>query len=92
MTELSANQLYKKSGSSLPFREWITREKTKGVFPLNQSANEDFEQSINADGFSSSSGSAPVTESKPPAISLGAVVIGVVVVGLAFVLLSKKKS
>jgi len=27
----SANQRYKESGSSLPFKEWIEREKAKGV-------------------------------------------------------------
>jgi hypothetical protein len=33
MKELkSANQLYKESGSSLPFKEWIAREKDKGTF------------------------------------------------------------
>jgi hypothetical protein len=33
MKELkSANQLYKESGSSLPFKEWISREKDKGTF------------------------------------------------------------
>lgn len=28
---LSANQKYKQSGSSLPFKEWLNREKAKGV-------------------------------------------------------------
>jgi hypothetical protein len=33
MKELkSANQLYKESGSSLPFKQWVEREKDKGNF------------------------------------------------------------
>lgn len=33
---LSANQRYKQSGSSLPFKEWLNREKAKGiVIPKN---------------------------------------------------------
>lgn len=28
---LSANQKYKQSGSSLPFKEWLNREKAKGI-------------------------------------------------------------
>lgn len=44
---LSANQLYRESGSSLPFKEWIEREKSKGVFIPNVKAQEDYN---NADG------------------------------------------
>jgi hypothetical protein len=32
----SANQLWKESGSSLPFKNWIEREKNKGVFIHNK--------------------------------------------------------
>lgn len=33
MKELkSANQLFKESGSSLPFKQWVEREKDKGTF------------------------------------------------------------
>jgi len=28
----SANQLYRESGSSLPFKDWLAREKNKGTF------------------------------------------------------------
>lgn len=34
--EKTANQLYKESGTSLPFKEWIEREKDKGIFIKNQ--------------------------------------------------------
>ena len=28
---MTANQMYKQSGSGLPFKQWLEREKTKGV-------------------------------------------------------------
>lgn len=34
----SANQLYRESGSSLPFKQWIEREKAKGIFIPNVEA------------------------------------------------------
>lgn len=42
--QLTANQLFKKykeEGGTLNFSEWLTREKTKGVFPLNSGLNEE---------------------------------------------------
>jgi hypothetical protein len=42
--QLTANQLFKKykeDGGTLNFSEWLTREKTKGVFPLNSGLNEE---------------------------------------------------
>jgi hypothetical protein len=47
---LTANQLFKKykdEGGTLNFSEWLTREKTKGVFPLNDGLN----QEINLTGL-----------------------------------------
>ena len=41
--ELTANQLYKiykDEGGTLTFKGWLTREKTKGVFPLDTNVNE----------------------------------------------------
>lgn len=38
--EKSANQRYRESGSSLPFKDWIEREKAKGVHIPNIEANE----------------------------------------------------
>lgn len=46
---LTANQLfksYKEEGGTLNFSEWLTREKTKGVFPLNGSLNEEVQKTI----------------------------------------------
>lgn len=36
----SANQLYKESGSSLSFKDWIQREKDKGIFIKNDLLND----------------------------------------------------
>ena len=32
----SANQLWKESNTSLSFKDWIEREKEKGIFILNK--------------------------------------------------------
>ena len=39
-TNKSANQLYKESGSTLSFKDWIEREKAKGIDIPNIGANE----------------------------------------------------
>jgi hypothetical protein len=44
---LSANKLYKQSGSTLAFKDWLEREKAKGKFIPNVEAMEEF---YNADG------------------------------------------
>jgi hypothetical protein len=47
--KLTANQLYKiykDEGGTKTFSEWLTREKTKGVFPLNGEVNEEVQKSI----------------------------------------------
>jgi len=47
--KLTANQLYKiykDEGGTKTFSEWLTREKTKGVFPLNGEINEEVQKSI----------------------------------------------
>jgi len=47
--ELTANQLfkiYKDEGGTLKFSDWLTREKTKGVFPLNANLNEDVQETF----------------------------------------------
>lgn len=47
--KLTANQLYKiykDEGGTKTFSEWLTREKTKGVFPLNGDINEEVQKSI----------------------------------------------
>jgi hypothetical protein len=47
--KLTANQLYKiykDEGGTLNFSGWLNREKTKGVFPLNGSLNEEVQKVI----------------------------------------------
>ena len=42
--KLTANQLfkeYKDEGGTLNFSDWLTREKTKGIFPINASLNQE---------------------------------------------------
>lgn len=51
----SANQLYKESGSSLPFNVWLEREKKKDAnFMADTQANQEFNATLNADGANSS--------------------------------------
>ena len=46
MNNLSANQQYKESGSSLPFSEWISREKAKGKVIPKLGVTDVFEQEM----------------------------------------------
>ena len=42
--KLTANQLfkeYKDEGGTLNFSDWLTREKTKGIFPINSNLNQE---------------------------------------------------
>jgi hypothetical protein len=39
----SANKVYRESGSSLPFKDWLEREKNKGSFIPNAQALKEFE-------------------------------------------------
>ena len=47
--DLTANQLfkiYKDEGGTLKFSDWLTREKTKGVFPLNGNLNNEVQETL----------------------------------------------
>lgn len=47
--KLTANQLfkqYKNEGGTLGFSDWLTREKAKGVFPINASLNKEINETI----------------------------------------------
>lgn len=47
--KLTANQLYKQykdEGGTLIFSDWLNREKTKGVFPLNGELNREIETTL----------------------------------------------
>ena len=42
--KLTANQLfkeYKDEGGTLNFSDWLTREKTNGIFPINSNLNQE---------------------------------------------------
>lgn len=39
---VSANKIYRESGSSLPFKDWLEREKNKGNFIPNAQAYKEF--------------------------------------------------
>jgi hypothetical protein len=48
--ELTANQLYKiykEDGGTLKFSDWLTREKKKGIFPINSDLNEEVYFALN---------------------------------------------
>lgn len=45
----SANQLYRESGSTLPFKQWIEREKAKGIFIPNVEAQNEMMNVIGTD-------------------------------------------
>lgn len=45
----SANQLYRESGSTLPFKQWIEREKSKGIFIPNIEAQNEMMNVIGED-------------------------------------------
>ena len=47
--KLTANQLfkeYKDEGGTLNFSDWLTREKTKGVFPINANLNQEVSKKL----------------------------------------------
>ena len=49
MTEKSANQLYRESGTTLSFKDWISREKAKGIHIPNVEANAAMMNAIGAE-------------------------------------------
>jgi len=47
--KLTANQLfkqYKEEGGTLAFADWLSREKKKGVFPINANLNQDINNKL----------------------------------------------
>jgi hypothetical protein len=83
---ISANRLWKESGSNLPFKHWLEREKAKGEFIPNIQAQEEFN---NADG-----GDEPQTPVGNPLtgklqtgsiIGKNLLIIGVLAVGVYFI-------
>jgi hypothetical protein len=47
--KLTANQLfkqYREEGGTLAFADWLSREKKKGIFPLNANLNENINKKL----------------------------------------------
>lgn len=88
--KLTANQLYKiyrSEGGTKTFSEWLTREKTKGVFPLNGEVNEEVQkniQSVKPEKMNRTVLGFPVKT----LVIVGAVIVGAVIVST----LVKKKA
>lgn len=86
--KLTANQLYKiykDEGGTKTFSEWLTREKTKGVFPLNSGVNEEVKKNIeivNTENMNKTVLGFPVKT---------LVIVGVVIVGAVIVSTYLKK-
>lgn len=81
--KLTANQLYKiykDEGGTKTFSEWLNREKTKGVFPLNGEVNEEVQKvikNINSENMNRRSVLGfPVTT----LVVVGVVIVGAIVV------------
>ena len=81
--KLTANQLYKNyrvEGGTLGFSDWLTREKTKGVFPINGTLDKEVKETI---GIMKKKNSAPKTYLGMPVSTLvitGAVIVAAIVV------------
>lgn len=88
---VSANRLWKASGSNLPFKDWLEREKAKGEFIPNIQAQEEFN---NADGEDEEPKGNPLSGKLQTGSIIGKnlLIIGVVAVGLYFVYKTYKKN
>lgn len=81
---ISANKIYKESGSSLPFKDWLEREKNKGNFIPNAQAYKEFQ---NFDGQEVEQQN---TTDKDIILRNVLVVVGLVLGGLLFYKYTKK--
>ena len=80
--EYTANQLYKKykdEDGTLNFSNWLTREKKKGIFPINSDLNEEVYMALN--GMNDTEKSKTVLGfPKSTLIIMGVVIVGAIVV------------
>jgi hypothetical protein len=90
---VSANRLWKQSGSNLPFKDWLDREKAKGEFIPNIQAQEEFN---NADGSETTAiadgGDLFKKKVVGSIIGKNLLIIGVLVVGGYFLYKTYKKN
>lgn len=93
MSMVSANRLWKQSGSNLPFKDWLEREKAKGEFIPNVQAQEEYN---NADGDNTPSGDS--SDFFKDRLKTGSIlgknllIIGAIAVGVYFVYRTYKKN
>jgi hypothetical protein len=78
---LTASQAWRKSGSSLPFKQWIEREKMRDAFLLNKPAQTEFNQALNADGQSTTDN----PPGKPLSTTKKIVMVGISIVAVVLI-------
>lgn len=76
-TPKSANQLYRESGTTLPFKEWIEREKAKGIYIPNVEANKEMLNMLGDEGKQPSN--------KEKDVMLGNILFAVGLLSLAYI-------
>jgi hypothetical protein len=84
----TANQLYKEykaKGGTLSFKNFIQREKDKGVFPLNLDLNEEIQKSLNEYNMLNFSGKGKKEESKILGLPTKPIIIAGSLIVIAFV-------
>lgn len=80
--ELTANQLfkeYKDEGGTLNFSNWLSREKKKGIFPINQNLNEEVYMALNGLKDNTKSDGKILGFPKSVLIITGIVIVGAIV-------------
>ena len=80
--ELTANQLfkqYKDEGGTLNFSNWLSREKKKGIVPLNQNLNEEVYMALNGLKDSNKSDGRIFGFPKSVLIITGVLIVGAIV-------------
>jgi hypothetical protein len=92
MPSKSANQLWRESGTSLPFKDWIQREKDKGVEIKNAKLSDILEEELmlNASGLEEENSATPPKKSLLPTWSIY-VGVGVLALAIGYKIYQNKK-
>ena len=80
--QLTANQLfkqYKNEGGTLGFSDWLTREKAKGVFPINAELNKEINETIEQ-GKNKEMNKTILGFPKKTLLLVGGIIIGAIVI------------